>query len=1209
MPPQRNNGNVEKIEQNLPTSFDVSTLIAKLKQYESELTNVIHRVRINELDAYKIESSPQEETRLFLAVAYGKQVVLAQLFALELRHVVLDEDDDDSGDMANEHGDESDNLEWVEVSNVRVLDSRSEQNSTTAAVVFPPSTADPLPLHLSLNINNDKTSDGYKWNAEITTCEIIPCPKITMMNSSDCDEPPQQVIQRTVGIVIGTSQGQVYSIPMHVSEKTSVVNDNGEVMFCLEYDTCETTTNNNLCDDVDGEDHHPTVFQILPRKMSDNHDENKDNDCDRDFNTNSATSVFDGYVDADMQVFHPSVCHEPSDDLEEIKNCIGIKSLAFRRAGQTRDKQFKEAVTMNREVVWVTYENGTMVKLPSWKIFSSVLKTDWNNASNTSKSDTAHVTAAGTTLIAIPLDGNIKSPLDSPPPEQLHSLQSEADEPDLPKESVLDYWSMLKYGIKSTKMTQGDVNQSMESALLLAGQSMPASTMPLQINSSRIHAASPTDNHTEGGDHNEEFKSPVQEEDQEEIDDNSTESYDGTYGPTTGAVLGGTTALVKGALGVAVGAMRWGLGKSTEVGDYEDESNEEFMDVDESINEEEVSSTSQGKAKKSNRNVRVPFPGGTHVNDLFPYLLNGASLEFSDLPRRFESAKVDPSGTMAVMTDNLGRVILFDLETNQPIRMWKGMRNVSCYFTELWNEESGSRKQIYLVIHFQRKGIVEIYRLRQGPRVSLVAVPDQNECVVLECYGPSSVGRIESFLLEVVNDAGGGNQYIIDNLIINDLPLKSLNAVQSASQNTRTMQLNLFMQLLASDTNVPCSAATVLATYKRIKTLTDLGEGLEALSKCNRLEDEMGVVGASFHSQVVAFSKSRLDQVKKVESEEGSGMTRKAAISDLESKLNYHERLINAFDTLNNFETKDNLKDIVMDDDSGDLRSLSSWASEALSWLIVASENDAASSRFAPAFPGTQKQNNKPLRFSHFARRCAPKNKNKLPFGDNNAVYFTPVKRDRAPIIARIFRPLLRDIFVFKVVNSILIHLGIDSDFETLQLYFGEWLRSLPADAIKANMSGNWRPMVRWLHDMILNAYQKNRQDAQEVDDAALEKVVKLESLLRFCSEIEDLPKAFLIAVICIDAVSTASLQIEEKTYGKITQMDSIRPWELLLRRLRVCLLVSLRLSGDVDSGGFNPLTVSSVSKPGTFSTYAWIAKDELTLSHENQVLVSLDTN
>ena len=71
MPPQQSNGNVDKIEQNLPTSFDVSALIAKLKQHESELSDVIQRVRISELEPYKNDKlSPQEETRLFLAVAY-----------------------------------------------------------------------------------------------------------------------------------------------------------------------------------------------------------------------------------------------------------------------------------------------------------------------------------------------------------------------------------------------------------------------------------------------------------------------------------------------------------------------------------------------------------------------------------------------------------------------------------------------------------------------------------------------------------------------------------------------------------------------------------------------------------------------------------------------------------------------------------------------------------------------------------------------------------------------------------------------------------------------------------------------------------------------------------------------------------------------------------------------------------------------------------
>ena len=97
--------------QNLPTSFDVSTLITKLLQIESGLSNhdVIQRVKIIEVDRHYSSSIEEGDTRLFIAVAYGKQVVLAQLYALVLRHVVLDEDDDDDGDDVDDNGE---NLEW-----------------------------------------------------------------------------------------------------------------------------------------------------------------------------------------------------------------------------------------------------------------------------------------------------------------------------------------------------------------------------------------------------------------------------------------------------------------------------------------------------------------------------------------------------------------------------------------------------------------------------------------------------------------------------------------------------------------------------------------------------------------------------------------------------------------------------------------------------------------------------------------------------------------------------------------------------------------------------------------------------------------------------------------------------------------------------------------------------------------------------------------
>lgn len=109
--------------------------------------------------------------------------------------------------------------------------------------------------------------------------------------------------------------------------------------------------------------------------------------------------------------------------------------------------------------------------------------------------------------------------------------------------------------------------------------------------------------------------------------------------------------------------------------------------------------------------------------------------------------------------------------------------------------------------------------------------------------------------------------------------------------------------------------------------------------------------------------------------------------------------------------------------------------------------------------------------------------------------------------------------------------------------------------------------------------------------------------------DMEDLPKAFLLAVICLDAVSSASIQLEQKTYGEITEREVVTPWEDLLRKLRVCLLVSVRLEGDVNRmGETNPMTVNNVSRLDLFSVYSWIALDELSLSQDNQVILALES-
>jgi len=150
--------------------------------------------------------------------------------------------------------------------------------------------------------------------------------------------------------------------------------------------------------------------------------------------------------------------------------------------------------------------------------------------------------------------------------------------------------------------------------------------------------------------------------------------------------------------------------------------------------------------------------------------------------------------------------------------------------------------------------------------------------------------------------------------------------------------------------------------------------------------------------------------------------------------------------------------------------------------------------------------------------------------------------------------------------------------------------------------------VIRWLHDLILSAHEVGHGQQKSNNDV-LKKIAMLDTLMMFCMDMEDLPKAFLLALICMDAVSSASIQLEQKTYGEITQHEVVTPWEDLLRKLRVCLLVSVRLEGDVHRiGDVNPMTVNNVSRPDMFSAYYWIALDELSLSHDNQVILALES-
>ncbi|KAF3434305.1 hypothetical protein FNV43_RR25408 [Rhamnella rubrinervis] len=115
-----------------------------------------------------------------------------------------------------------------------------------------------------------------------------------------------------------------------------------------------------------------------------------------------------------------------------------------------------------------------------------------------------------------------------------------------------------------------------------------------------------------------------------------------------------------------------------------------------------------------------------------PFARASPLTSLKDYPRKGEKLTLSPSGTLAAITDSLGRILLLDTQALVVVRLWKGYRDASCLFMEmLVNRDTAASSSTYyepvksdyclcLVIHAPRKGILEIWQMRTGPRLRTI---------------------------------------------------------------------------------------------------------------------------------------------------------------------------------------------------------------------------------------------------------------------------------------------------------------------------------------------------------------------------------------------------------------------------------------------------------------------------------------------------------
>ncbi|GMJ05318.1 hypothetical protein like AT3G14910 [Hibiscus trionum] len=149
-----------------------------------------------------------------------------------------------------------------------------------------------------------------------------------------------------------------------------------------------------------------------------------------------------------------------------------------------------------------------------------------------------------------------------------------------------------------------------------------------------------------------------------------------------------------------------------------------------------------------------------------------------DHPRKGEKLTLSPSGTLAAITDSLGRILLLDTQALVVVRLWKGYRDANCFFMEMLvnrddkhpsSSHHSPGKSDYclcLAIHAPRKGVIEVWQMRTGPR--LLALNCAKGCRLLQPtyrFGSSSDSPyvpLEVFLLN-----GDSGQLSVLNRLLN----------------------------------------------------------------------------------------------------------------------------------------------------------------------------------------------------------------------------------------------------------------------------------------------------------------------------------------------------------------------------------------------------------------------------------------------------------
>ena len=598
-------------------------------------------------------------------------------------------------------------------------------------------------------------------------------------------------------------------------------------------------------------------------------------------------------------------------------------------------------------------------------------------------------------------------------------------------------------------------------------------------------------------------------------------------------------------------------------------------------------------------NPALPFPTMNKAPiDLY------AGVEIHDSPRQITQCTIDPVGDLAALTDTLGRVSLVDLKTKQIIRLWKGFRDTLCYWIRVPRSGAISENKmlLYLVIHSRQRCVIEVWQMTHGKRVKCMKVGREAQVICCRQNHPNIAGYINNCYVVYSNVPHSKmnqvelicvsleDNYIAEQASVGMLENTTTQIGSSIPLQEAAARMNRLQQLLG-ETNVECQSIDVYKAMEEIESLKDLAQCLDTVAISSSLEEKMGVDGSTFQRLVLSLCQRKLDDAI---SDGGEESLTNPHVELLVFKIAYYTQICDGYEILHKYE----LANRENENNNLEVKQPDGWGLEAAGWtstFLKITKEEIDKDTIAHS-------QNTMMFYEYASSLVAPKNWAKAGLDGVNtpyAIFLSDSSRTRRDIVSRIFRPLISDVFSFKVVNDIFGSLGIQKNHEYKLKCFGEWFIGLPIKISTKNaVFAEFSPSIRWLKKIVSSQLEGFLDEKSEI--------IPMESLFQFCRSSEDLIRAFWLAVLCRETIDEVATDFEEKTYGKVDRSQVVGRWDTLLRQLRVCLLVSLRLHGR--SLGACPISISSVDKVDNFSVFQWLALDELSMSHKQAEISSLET-